>query len=378
MKALDVMVKSTREQFRDWIGLGITLALPAMILSIFAMIFGGGLPAMKVFVDNQDKGPTGKAVIEALRQFKYKDGKPSVIVTEAPVEEAAVKIRSFQGHAYLKIPANFSERVTSGENVGASDLLVGVDPGQISFTTMSYMSIADGVAMAIEQVTGKPPASHIKQHWIGEQGTVTEFDSMAPGFLVFAVMLLVIQVAMIVVNEVEKGTIQRLRLTAMTAGDFFAGITGSQMIICAIQVPLIFGVLKLFGYNNAGSLFFGYIMCVALSISAVGFGLVTSCFTRSPGMAASLASMVALPIIFLSGAMFPIPPFPLAKIGGRTIDLFDIVPAKHTMDGLTATLTYGRDWSGSVYQLGATIVLSLVYLVLGAMIFQRVRMKTEY
>jgi ABC-2 type transport system permease protein len=377
VKAISVMIKSLREQIRDYRGMALSIALPSAFMIIFGLAFGGGLPTIKVMLDDQDKGAAGQVFVKALESFKYSDGKAMVEVLPEPSASALDKVKAGDAAGYFTLPPGFTQRIQTGELTDASAFVAGGDPASVNFR-MAFMFASDALAITVKELTGKGPPAEIKTHWIGEEGTKTEFDWSAPGLMVFAIMMLVAQTAMLIVAEVEGKTLQRLRLTAMTAKDLFLGVTGSQMVMAAFQVPLMFGVAKMLGYNSDGSLVFGMLMCIALSLCAVGCGLLTSCIARTPMEAANMGAGVLMPMVFLSGAMFPIPPVPLFTVGSQTIGLWDFLPPTHVVEALRQTLTYGVPWTQCTYQLVATLVLSIAYLVFGMLVFQRVRMKTEY
>lgn len=377
MKSLSVMIKSLREQFRDYRGMALGVALPGAFMVIFGLAFGGGLPTIKVLIEDNDKGPASAAFLGALKEFKYANGKPMIEIAEHTEKDVVAGVKAGAGAGYIQLPTGLSQRLQGGEIVEASAVVTGGDPADVNFRLV-YMYANDALAIASEKLTGKTPTTVIRTRWIGEEKTKTEFDWAAPGLMVFAIMLLVAQTAMVVVAEIQRGTLQRLRMTGMTAKDLFLGITGSQMVLAAVQVPLMFGVAKLLGYNSDGSLVFGMILCIALSLCAVGCGLLTSCVAKTPMEAANIGAGVLMPMVFLSGSMFPIPPVPLFSVGGQAIGLWDFLPPTHVVEALRQTLTYGVAWTECLYQLGATIILSVMYLIGGIVVFQRIRMKTEY
>lgn len=377
MKAISVAVKSIKENTRDWMSMGLAIALPGSIMVIFGLVFARPPDTVKLFLDNQDTGAAGAALVETLKAEKFPDGRPKLELVPEKADHAMELVKSREAPGYIKIPAGYTDRVVNGTLTAENQLEIGGDPSQEKYS-LSFLYVQEAVSKATEKATGKKPPNTLQAEWIGLSANMTQFDTMAPGFLVFAVMLLAIQVAMVVVVEVEKGTLQRLRLTAMSSADLFAGITISMMVIAAVQVPLIFLVAKLLGYHNNGSLWFGMVLCIALALSAVGFGLFTSCFVKTPMLAANVGASVAMPIVFMSGALFPVPPMTVAEIGGRKIDLMDSLPAKHVMDALVSTLTYGKPWTECMYQLVMTLVLSFMYLVMGAVIFQFLKMRTAY
>jgi uncharacterized membrane protein (UPF0182 family) len=91
-----------------------------------------------------------------------------------------------------------------------------------------------------------------------------------------------------------------------------------------------------------------------------------------------MGSAVTMTQVFLSGSFYQLPPITLFMLLGHHIDLFDIFPATHGFLALQQVLSYGADFSQISFRLTATLVLSAVYLLIGVVIFQQLKMKERY
>ena len=81
--------------------------------------------------------------------------------------------------------------------------------------------------------------------------------------------------------------------------------------------------------------------------------------------------------VFLSGSFYQFPSLTVFTLAGHQIDLFDIFPATHGFLALQQVLSYGVGLKEIGFRLGATLVLSILYFVIGVVIFQRLQMR-EY
>jgi ABC-2 type transport system permease protein len=149
------------------------------------------------------------------------------------------------------------------------------------------------------------------------------------------------------------------------------------MLIGVIQVPLTFGLAVLMGFESQGSLLLAALVALLLSLTAVGLGLIVSCFAHNDGEAANLASSVLVPMVLLSGAMFPLPDATLFTISGRAIQLYDLMPTAHASEALRQVLLYGKSIGDIAYSLGAMVVLSVLYLAVGIVIYQKLQLKRQ-
>jgi ABC-2 type transport system permease protein len=73
--------------------------------------------------------------------------------------------------------------------------------------------------------------------------------------------------------------------------------------------------------------------------------------------------------VFLSGAMFPMPVPALFILGSHQVGWFDIFPATHAMIALQQVLTGGAGLETVAFRLGATLLLSVLYFILGVWVF---------
>jgi ABC-2 type transport system permease protein len=114
-----------------------------------------------------------------------------------------------------------------------------------------------------------------------------------------------------------------------------------------------------------------------LSLTATGLGLIAACFSRGEAEAANVGTVLMMPLVFLSGAIFPMPPVTIASVGGRAISLYDIMPTTHAAAAMRRVLIYGDPPGAVAYELVALMVLSLIYLAVGVGIYQRLRLRKQ-
>ena len=114
-------------------------------------------------------------------------------------------------------------------------------------------------------------------------------------------------------ESVVWGTLRRLRLTRLGAGDLLGGISLSQMAVAVVQVILVFGVALALGFNLAG----------------------------------------------------------------HQIGIFDVFPATHGFLALQQMLTYGAGLREIAFRLGVTVALSLLYFALGVFAFRHLKLRAR-
>jgi ABC-2 type transport system permease protein len=162
-------------------------------------------------------------------------------------------------------------------------------------------------------------------------------------------------------------------MTRVNGFDVTVGITISQLILVVIQILICFGTALLFGFKSSGSISLAIGIGLLLNLAATGCGLITACFTHNDGEAANLGTAFMVPLVFLSGALFPLPPMILGKVAGQEISLIDIMPSTHAVEAMRRVLVFGDGIASIGYHLGMVTILSLGLLIIGALLFQRTR-----
>lgn len=142
----------------------------------------------------------------------------------------------------------------------------------------------------------------------------------------------------------ETGVLRRLEATPISRAAFLAGQVMARLIVAAAQAAIVVGVGLLLGASIEGS----FLLVVGLAVVASGVFLTLgfAIGARASGVDAAgiWSGMVVMPLVFLSGAWFPIDTLPgwLAGI----VDWLPLAPLMNAMravaiDGATAADVIG-------------------------------------
>jgi ABC-2 type transport system permease protein len=197
----------------------------------------------------------------------------------------------------------------------------------------------------------------------------TAFDYLAPGMMVFAILMLATSVATILTREVESGTLRRLKLSKMTSFDFLFGGLLPWSLVAAAQVLILFAVAIGIGFHWQGGIIGG--------IASISLGMIIASFARSPPQAGQLGTLVAVPLTFMVGAFFQLPQMVIGSFMGQQIQVYDILPWYHVANALRYVLTYTVSWDTIMYQIVWAVVLSAILFVIGVFLFSRNRLRPD-
>jgi len=383
MRFLSVFIKSVREQFRNLLVLALTLVFaPVFVFAYWLFFPAEGSTAYRVLIINEDAGVqidgqtyhAGEEVTNAIARVTYASGSPLLTVREvASFTEAEALLRDRNGVVYFLFPEDFSRQLAAkkaGDPSATTELVFGGD------LTNPYYPIAAILATSavdsyVQQVAGTtPPVQYVEQP-LGGSGSRTEFETYIPGMFIFAVMMLVFAASMTVAREVENGTLRRLQITRMTAFDLLGGTSLTLVIVGVAAEMLAFGTAMALGFRSYGPLWVAILVGAVTSVSVIGVGMIVAAFSKSVSQAFVIANFPLGVFMFLSGAVFPIPPLTLFEIAGQPIGLCDFLPPRHAVVALNKILTLGAGLEEVAYELVALLVLSLLYFVIGTWVFQR-------
>ncbi|MBI5565103.1 MAG: ABC transporter permease [Chloroflexi bacterium] len=363
MKALLVARKILLEVLREPQLLLLELILPIGFLALTLAMYSAPLLV------------THPILIQGIDQFKSQQ-----LSAELTAQHYASGVPMFE----VKLTDDTAAALAALRNKTAT-ALIALDPRQSLITvTADALSpsfyrasvlLDNVVTRYTDRLAGRPQLVRITEQSVTAAGPQNNFDLYAPGIIIFALLMIIPQTAMLIAREIRWRTLRRLRLTCLRAWDLLAGISLAQMIIAVLQVVIIFVAALLLGFHTQGSLLLAIVVGLAISFSAIGLGLIVACFIENDSQAANIGATAAMLQVFLSGSFFQLPPLTLFTMAGHQIDLFDIFPATHGFSALQQVLTYGAGLQDVAFRLGATLGLAAVYFSVGVLVFQRRQMR---
>jgi len=217
----------------------------------------------------------------------------------------------------------------------------------------------------------------VKSESISGTQSLTTFDYYAPGIFIFALLMSSIGVASSLATEVDKGRLERLKLSKMRSFDLLFGTLIPWSISAIVQVLILFGVALLIGFNWAGgllSLFYSILIAAIAGVASVALGLLIASFTENESQASNLGTLISVPLSFIVGAFFPLPKVPIGQIFGSTFELYDVLPWTHAAEALRVLLIYGGGINDVALEFGFLIGLTVLLFFIGVFFFSRERL----
>jgi ABC-2 type transport system permease protein len=387
MRLLLVFLKTCREMLRDWWMLGLTLAFAPFFIYLYWLFAHGGSTSYGVIVIDHDQGASastgerlnaGEDIVRAIESITYADGKP-LLRAVTDIEENAVErtLKDRKAAAFIILPEDFSRTLVaarSGDQGATTTLEFGGDLTNPYYIIAATLAIT-AVDSYVQDVTGQAPVIQYLEEPLGASAARTEFEIYTPGIIITAAILLVFLASMAVAREVEAGTLQRLRITPTTSFDLLGGITLALLLVGVFSVLLTFWTAVALGFRSQGPIWVAALIGALTSLSIIGIGMIVGCFSKTISQAFVIANFPLGVLMFLSGAIFPIPKTVIFTLGGQEIGLYDLLPPTHAVVALNKVLTLGAGLDEVAYELGALLVLSIAYFAIGVWLFQRTQLR---
>jgi ABC-2 type transport system permease protein len=197
--------------------------------------------------------------------------------------------------------------------------------------------------------------------------TLSAKDAVVPALIALSILWTgILSGAILMVVEEEEKMRMRLRLTRM--GRF--ALVGSKLILATAVVFIQSAVMLLiavvvFG-AFASNIPLALLVIAAASFSAIGIGLVIAAFARQVAGAVILSVLVAFPLIFLTGAVFP-----LSQMPDFMQWIARAVPLTYAIEALSGVMLRGEGLADVAWRIGVLIAFGVVLLAIGSILVRR-------
>ncbi|MCK4745446.1 MAG: ABC transporter permease, partial [Bacteroidales bacterium] len=215
-----------------------------------------------------------------------------------------------------------------------------------------------------------------KETTLGHSGQRSEFEMYVPGLMIFAIIMMMFTASASIVREPEAGTIERLKISRLSAFEYLIGISLIQVIIGIVSLLLTISVAIGLGYELIpGTFWFILLIGFLTCLSMISFSLIVAAMCRSIKDVAVIGTFPLMILMFFSGAFFPLGGGRLFSIGTFTMHLNDLLSPTWAIDGLNKVLIKGLLVRDTIPEILAILALSIAYFFIGVWAFKRRHMK---
>ena len=389
---LSVAIKFFKHFYRNKISFAIVFGFPFFFLWIFSFAFGGDVLGATAstynlgIINNDDgisgdfapflptelsswynEGGAGSEISDIMYDLNYTENDDNEILPifnkiDVKADEIQYNIDERITHVIVIIPENFSLSLLNIINnqalqqipefptdVNAEIQFYGnEDSDSYDIASSIVSSVFNEYVNAIEEGS-YPNHIEIDQNIILLGETTTFFDFLAPGIFVFGAVLSATYFVGALLNDTEQETLDRIKISNMSAQKYILGFLLMSSIILAIQTIFLFVAAQyILDFNPVGSIPPAYAIMMLLMFATYGVVFLgAAVFNNANTSGATLGFLTSI-IALSSGSFIPMPDIVLIEdlldftSGSPHFLIWDFLPWTHAVNALRAVLLFDR------------------------------------
>lgn len=348
--------------FRDKATLFLTLFIPITELFMLGYAIDTNVRDVRTVVLDQCRTHESRALVRA---FENTD---DFLVVEEVFNDDDLRRSIVAGRARVgvKIPEDYSRQILAGRT---AQVLILVD-GSVSSIAAEAVNVGNALALReslLILLKDRPLPVEARPQVLFNPDTKSA-NFFIPGMLaVLCQMMAVVLSANAIVREKEKGTIEQLFMTPVSATELMIGKIAPYLVITFID---FFGIAlfmrTVFAVPINGDFLTLTTLAFPFFLTMLGGGLLISTITNTREASEQMAMATVIPCIFLSGYVFPIdsmPPF-------FYYSAF-LIPTTWMIDAARGVILRGAGW-GDLWLHGVILTLmALSSIVLAIVRFRK-------
>jgi len=298
--------------FRDKHNRPILIIAPVIQILVFGYVVNYDIRKIDVAVMDQARTPESRSLIRAI------DG--NKIFTIIGYTETRTEFENLLLHGKvdlgIKISPNMSSRIGKGQTAPIQILVDGSMSNMAAVRIAYLMNIINEFNKKTIKIIHprRMEYGHIDARirtWYNPNSYSQHF--FVPGIVAFVVMLMSLLLTSIaIIREKEAGTMEQLMVTPIKPFELILGKTIPYIIIALSQMGIILLIAKFwFAIPIAGSMGLLFFAACIFLMSTLGIGLFISTVSATQQQAMMTTFFFILPILMLSGFIFPIDNMPV-------------------------------------------------------------------
>lgn len=358
---MKILLKMTALQFkmllRDRALLVGSLGLAVVSMLIFGLVFGNNNAApITVGVVDLDKSAVSAQVVAALKANQ------ALQITEGAQDGLVKELKDGQRSAVVVLEPGFGAGLPKAT-------------AQVQFytdqTDLIGSARARGTITAIFDNVSKQAAGFKDLIQVQEQQVAArqqrQIDFLTPGMLGVTIMFANMFVGLTLITWRERGTLKRLSATPLKAWQLIGSQILAQFALSFTQAAIILALAAaIFGVQvQIEWLLLVALFVIAGTFSIISLGYAIGNFVQRREAAQSVVTLIALPMMFLSGSYFSIDNVP-----GFMKPVVEILPLTHLNRAFRQIMLSDAGLSSLLPSLGILLAFGTVLLVVSVRTFR--------
>lgn len=335
---------------------------PIIQLMVFGYAVSTDVRDTRLFVVDHDRTVESRALVESMTSSGYfrlvgRSDRPRDLVAALDGGRAVVG---------LQIPPGYSARMRQSGGASVQVLVDGTN-SNIATVALGYAEqIVRNHGLAAAGANSRVPVELRERAWYNPALLSRNFNVPA---VIGSIMLLItlLLTALAVVREREVGTLEQLMVSPLTPAELIAGKTLPFAAIALFDLALITGIALLwFRVPFTGSFLLLLFAAGLFLLSSLGLGLLISTVSSTQQEAFLASFMLFMPLILLSGFMFPVSSMPVV-FQWLTI----LNPLRHYLEVVRAVFLKAAGLEALGFQLAALAVMGTTVMFVAGSRFRK-------
>lgn len=360
--------KEVRQLRRDPMLVRILLLMPVLQLLLLGYVVAADVTELPTAIVDLDRTPVSRQIDSAFAASDYFD------VSTRPDSEDRLQslMDTGQVRVAIVVPVGTQAALERGEATPLGIIVDGSDS--------QSASVGAGYATQLvaryngERIAALSGAAHPGQAGapaLGSPGapgldttvrvlynpTMATVNAMIPGLVAFILMLsLMVVMSQAVVKERESGTLEQMFVTPIRPDEYLVGKVVPYAVVALIQMAIVMAVGMLwFKVPFRGSVAVVLVGLALFMLTAIGIGLIVSLFSHTRQQAQQAVMFLALPMMLLSGFIFPIDSMP-----APIVPFTYLIPLRYALEVLRSAMLKGAGFDTLAVPLMALAVFGVV------------------
>lgn len=383
---------------RNWQALFWMFMFPLIIMSLLGIVFGNGDQKAEMGIVDNDNSKMSRSLLKGFEKIDsiklnkgskekelklIRNGKLDAViiinkgfsksipkpVTPKPVKPVEVlKTRQLLPDSQKKQQSQLQQaipKITYKPKIPAR-IELRYDPSKTFSSQMVRVSVKAIFSQVEKKMSNSPQLFEIKEK--REAPKDMDFiDFLLPGIIGMAIMSNgIFGLSSIIVTYREKGILRRLKITPLPLSTFLGARVVTQVGISFFQTVFLIAFARLvFGVHIIGSYFALGVTVFIGSLCFINVGFLVSSIANDTETADTVANIINMPMMFLSGIFFPVDSVP-----AWIRPIVKILPLKFLADALRDIAVRGKPLSAVQTNLYVLLGLTAVLFVLAIVFFR--------
>ena len=295
---LTLFIANIKMLYRDRQALFWALVFPLIFLVVFGLVDFDQPPTVELTVVDLADDEVSGSFVESLEQIGF-----LTLTREDDEDTARQALVDGDLEFVLIIPERLAQQATGAEEGPPITLLF--DETQVLTKSIVQSVLQRSIDQISLAALGARSVLALEARGVAARN-ISFFDFLLPGILGFGVMIFSITgIASVIAVYRQQKILKRIQATPLKVRTFFTAQVLAYLVLALVQTVIILTVGVLLGANIYGNVVWVFPLVVLANLIFLNIGFIVGAFSKTVGAASGLGNVIAMPMMFLSGAFFP-------------------------------------------------------------------------